>query len=244
MKRPPTLVLLAMLLGIFFPAGASAQDDYSLFRERAGNASLLYRGHKAFEYVLLYNGTYYWSSPVFQPGEAVYNDKLYSGISLNIDAARQDLVLRMGDGGTLKVVEREHVRECTFGGRRYLNLQYLYGDEAPSGYWEVLYDGRAKIVRRVLKRLEQDLDGSKRALTHFEGDYRYDVYQTFTYSEDFCYVKENGQIVPVSRRRDILRQIDKPLRRDVRRHLRHQENTNLLSFDRYCTEVVKYLESR
>lgn len=244
MKKPSTLVLLAVLLGTLFPAKAPAQEDYALFRDRAGNASLLYRGHKAYEYMLLYNGTCYWSSPVFQKGEVVYNGKTYKGISLNIDAARQDLIVRMGDGGTSKVIEREHVRECAFGGKRYLNMQILYGDAAPSGYWEVLYDGRAKIVRRVTKKLEQDIDGSKRNLTHFEGDYRYDVYQTFTYAEAFCYVTEEGQIFPVSRRRDVLRLIDKPLRRDVRRHMRHQEALGLLPFDRYCTEVVKYLESR
>lgn len=241
-KKRRMIVLLAALLGM--GGIAAAQDDYDLFRERAGNASLLYRGHKAYEYVLLYNGTYYWYGPVFLPGEVVYNGKRYQDILLNIDAARQDLIVRVGNGGMSKVVEREHVQECVFGGRHFLNLQSLYGDAAPSGYWEVLYDGRSKIIRRVVKTLEQDLDGSKRSQTHYEGDYRYDVYQTFTYSETYCYVSEDGQIVPVSRRRDMLRLVDKSQRRDVRRHIRRKESSGILTFDLYCTEVMKYLESR
>ena len=244
MKRPHALLLLAVLLGILFPAQAAAQDDYSLFSERAGNASLLYRGNKAFQYILRFNGTYYWHTPVFIPGDVVYNGKRYSDILLNIDASRQDLVLRLADGVSAKVLERDHVRECTFGGRHFLNLQNLYGEAAPSGYWEVLYDGRSKIVRRVVKTLENDMEGNKRGQTHFEGEYRPHVFQTFTYSETYCYVSEDGKVIPLKRRRDLLRLIDKTQRREVRRHIRSLETTGMLPFDTYCVEGIKYLETR
>ena len=236
----PALVLLAL----WSPARVAAQDDYDLFRESAGSASLLYRGHKAYEYNLLFNGTFYWSGPVFTMGEVVYNGKAYRGILLNIDAARQDLIAKVGGGISSKVLDREFVRECSFNGARYLNLQYLYGDKAPLGYWKVLYDGRAKVLQCVTKHLEQDLDGRKRSETNFEGDYRSDVYQTFVYSAAYCYLSDDGQIIPVKRRRDVLRLFDKPTRRDIRRHIRHQEGSGMLPFERYFTEVVKYVESR
>lgn len=244
MKRTPTLLLLAVLLGSLFPARAAAQDDYTLFHERAGNASLLYRGHKAYQYVLRFNGTNYWSTPVFMPGEVVYNGKFYRDVLLNIDASRQDLVLRLNDGVSAKVLERDQVRECAFGGRHFLNLQVLYGEASPSGYWEVLYDGRSKIVRRVVKTLENDLEGNKRSQTHFDGEYRPHVFQTFTYSESYCYVSEDGGIIPVSRRRDLLKRIDRTQRREVRRHIRSLETSGMLPFDTFCVETVKYLESK
>ena len=244
MKRPPTLLLLAVLLGCLFPAQSAAQDDYSLFHEKAGSASLLYRGHKAFVYVLRFNGTHYWSTPVFQQGEVVYNGKRYSDVLLNLDASRQDLVLRLDDGVSAKVLDRDCVRECSFGGQHFLNLQNLYGESAPSGYWEVLYDGRSKIVRRVVKTLENDMEGNKRAQTHFEGEYRPNVFQTFTYSESYCYVSEDGRVVPMKRRRDLLKQIDKAQRREVRRHIRSLETAGMLPFGTYCVEGIKYLESR
>lgn len=236
----PALVLLA--LGI--PGRMAAQDDYDLFRDRAGSASLLYRGHKAYEYNLLYNGTFYWSSPVFRPGEVVYNGKLYRDILLNLDASRQDLIAKVGSGVSSKVLDREYVRECSFNGRRYLNLQYKYGESAPLGYWEVLYDGRAKVLRRVTKQLEQDLDGRKRSETNFDGNYRTDVYQTFVYSATYCYLSDDGRIIPVKRRGDVLRLFEKPVRREIRRHIRHQEGSGMLPFDRFFTEVVQFVESR
>lgn len=237
---------LAFVMAALLFAGlprAVAQDDYALFSDRAGSASLLYRGHKAYEYALLYNGTYYLSSPEYLPGSVVYNGKFYRDILLNIDAARQDLIVRVG-GVSYKLIAREYVQECAFGGRQFLNLQYLYGETAPSGYWEVLYSGRAKVLRRVTKRLEQDIDGRKRDETRYDGPFRMDIYQAFVYSADYCYISEDGEIVPVKRRSDILNLFDKPRRRDVRRHIRQQEGGSRLPFDRYCVEVLNYVESR
>lgn len=235
--------MLAVLLLTGIPS-ASAQDDYALFSDRAETASLLYRGHKAYEYALLYNGTYYWYGPEYQTGTVVYNGKSYRDVLLNIDAARQDLIVRVGSGISYKLLEREYVRECSFSGRQFLNLQYLYGEQAPSGYWEIIYAGRAKVLRRVTKHLEQDLDGRKRDETRYDGPFRRDIYQAFVYSADYCYIPEDGGIVPVKRRSDVFKLIDKTLRRDVRRHIRQQETGTRLPFDRFCVEVFNYVESR
>lgn len=243
-KKAITLLLALAYLALPGAGIAVAQDDYTLFRQGAGEASLLFRGHKSFDYNLLYNGTPYWNSPLFLPGTVIYNGKFYDGIDLNIDAVRQELIVRIGIGVSNKVLGGEFVQEFTIMGRRFLNLRYIYGDAAPAGYWEVLYDGRNKIVRRVTKTLEQDVDGSKRDETHFDGTYRYDVYQTFIYSENYCYLTEDGGIIPVRRRKDVLRLFDKSQRRDIRRHIRQLESTDMLSFDRYFVEVARYIESR
>ena len=138
----------------------------------------------SYEYALLYNGTYYWQTPVFSPGEVYYNGNLYRDVPLNIDAARQELLLRNPAGLSVKILEPQFVSECSFGGNRYLNLQYLYGPSAPGGYWQDLYDqGRGKLLLQVRKTLEQDLDGRKRDQTHYDGVFRRNVYQVFTYSQ-------------------------------------------------------------
>ena len=238
---------LAFVMAALLFAGlprAVAQDDYALFSDRAGSASLLYRGHKAYEYALLYNGTYYLSSPEYLPGSVVYNGKFYRDILLNIDAARQDLIVRIGKGVSNKVLEREFVQECTIGGRRFLHLQYIYGETAPFGFWEVVYDGKTKVLRRVIKRLEQDVDGSKRDETHYEGVYRDNLYQTFIYTATYCYLQEDGTILPVRRRRDVFRLVDKSHRRELRRYIHEQESNGQLPFDRFCAEAARYMESR
>jgi len=243
MKKQFIRVLLAAVLALSVAGTAAAQDDFALFRDGAGEASLLYRGHKSFDHNMLFNGTNFWTSPVYKPGTVIFNGKHYRDIELNIDAARQDLIVRIGNGVSNKVLEREFVQECTIG-HRFLNLQYLYGDSAPSGYWEVIYDGRNKVLCRVTKRLEQDVDGSKRDETHYEGIYRDNLYQTFTYTANYCFLQEDGRIIPVRRRKDVLQLVDKSQRREVRREIRRHEGSGLLPLDRYCTMVAQYLESR
>lgn len=243
MNRLLSFVLAACALMWWAPP-SSAQSDYALFSGKARNASLLYRGHRAFEYNIAYNGTYWWSGPEFMPGSVIFNSKPYDGVWLNIDAARQELVVRTGYGVSLKVLEKPLVRECTFGGRRFLNLQYIYGPGAPSGWWEVLYEGRCMILQRVNKSLEQDLEASKREQTRYDGLFRNNVYQAFIWSADYCHVSPDGTISMVRRRRDLLKLFDKPVRREIRSHFRVFDESGSLPLDRYCVEAARFIETR
>lgn len=237
------LLFLLFLLPTLPPA--LAQDDYEIFRDNAAGSSLLYRGHQAYEYALLYNGTYYWNSPIFSPGEVVYNGNLYRDVPLNIDAVRQDLLIRNKVGLSEKILEPQFVAECTFGGNRYLNLQHFYGPDAPEGYWQVLYDkGRGKLLMQVRKTLEQDVECRKREQTHYDGVFRQNVYQVFTYKAEYRYLTETGDFVRIRRRNDLLRQFDAATRHDIRRHLRNLDNASYMPLERFCTEALKYVESR
>lgn len=241
-RRLTFLLMLPLLAGI---APAAAQDDYALFRNQAKGASLLYRGHQAYEYALVYNGTYYWTSPEFRTGEVRYNGNTYRNVPLNIDAARQDLLVRTPDGVSEKVLESQFVEDCTFGGSHYQNLRVLYGADAPEGYWQVLYDkGRARLFCQVRKNLEQDVENRKSAMTHYEGVFRPNVYQVFTYEASYLYVTEEGRFVRIRRRKDLLRELDPSLRREIRRHVRHLDDSSYMPLDRFCTEALKYVESR
>lgn len=241
--RRTTFLLALPFLAVFSPA--FAQDDYDLFRNQAKGASLLYRGHQAYEYALVYNGTYYWTSPEYLPGEVLYNGNTYREVLLNIDAARQDLLVRTPDGISEKVLESRFVEACSFGGRRYENLRSLYGAAAPEGYWQVVYDqGRGRLLCQVRKILEQDVENSKSALTHYEGVFRPNIYQLFTYNASYLFVTEDGVFIRIRRRSDLLRQFDRPMRREIRRRVRHVDEASYLSLERFCVEALKYVESR
>lgn len=242
MKRFVALISAILALGTLLPGQAWAQDDYAIFSAEAGKASLLYRGHKAFEYNLIYNGTYYWYGPVFLPGSLIYGEKEYRDIALNIDASRQELIVRIPEGLSDKALSREFVRECTIGLNRFLNLQYTMGEAAPAGFWEVRYNGPHMVLRRVTKTLEEDMDGRKRDEMAYNGEYRLDAYRTFTFKADYCFLFPDGTLVPVKRRSDVLKLVDKSKRSEVRRAIRKQEYDGMLPFERYCIEVAEYLD--
>lgn len=245
MRRRRLAFLLAWFLLTATGLPALAQDDYDLFRENADGASLLYRGRQAYEHAVLYNGTYYWSSPIFARGDVVYNGNVYRDVPLNIDAARQELLIRNPVGLSEKILESQFVSECTFGGDRYLNLQYQYGPSAPAGYWQDLYDqGRGRLLLQVRKTLEQDIEGRKREQTRYDGVFRSNVYQVFTYNAEYVYMSEAGDFVRIRRRSDLMRQFDPSVRKEIRRHLRNLDNASYMPLERFCTEALKFVESR
>ena len=133
------------------------------------------------------------------------------------------------------------VTDFPMNGHRFLNLRNLYGETAPSGYWEVLYDGRAKVLKQVVRILMQDLEGNLRSAMGYDGEYRAGVYNVFVYEEKFCYMAEDGTLTPIRRRSQLMR-FYKDHKREINRHMSHLETSGMLPLDRYCVEVIKYAE--
>lgn len=233
----PALLALALLMSV----PALAQDDEALYMQQAGGSALLYRGHVAQTYSMAFNGTWFWSGPAFEQGDVYYNGTLYRGVTLNVDASRQELLVKMASGGTDKVLERDYVSWFTMGRRSFQNLQATYGDEAPSGYWEVIYDGRARIVRQVVRTLRRDNGELRPEIGYDDSTYRPEVRQTFTRSISYIYITEDGQIVPVRRRSQVM-QFYKDKKRVINRHIGNLERSGKLDFETFCTEAVKYAE--
>lgn len=239
-KIYPVLAALALLAGI----PLFAQDDAARYLEEAGGAALLYRGHKAFAYPMAFNGTYFWDGPTYKEGTVVYNNTRYEGLSLNVDAARQDLLVKTPSGNAEKVLSREYVERFQMGWRPFLNLRNCYGPDAPDGYWEVIYDGRAKVVKQVVRLLQQDLNGNLRGeMGYDDPNYRNNVYNIFTYQARFCYIAEDGTITPIRRRSQLLN-FYKDRKREINRHISSLESSGSIDFEHFCKAVVQYAETR
>ena len=235
-------LVAAAILG--FLAAASAQDDYAVYIQESGGLSLLYRGRQAFMYDIVFNGTYWWSTPEFRPGAVQYNGKSYRNVPLNIDAVRQELVIQAPAGVNGKVLDISYVDSCRIGSEKYINLQALLGPDAPGGYWQVLYDGQAKFLKQVTKKLESDLDGSRRALigTDFS-EYKDKVSTVFIYKAAYACLTEDGQFVPVRRKQQIAN-LYKSRKREGRHYMNRLQANGTFNLETYGKELLKYLETK
>ena len=249
MRDPFKYIAFCCLVSLFLPASllpARAQgNDVSFFQEEAGSASVLFRGHQAHGYHIRYNGTYWWFSPDFLTGDVSYNGKLYRQLPLNIAAARQELVVKSDATPLGKVLAREFVTAFTLDGRRFLNLGQMVGPQDPGGYWEILYDGRTKFLRRISKKLLHDYNGSKRQMVA-EGDpYDPNIHETFVRDIAYGCLTEDGQFVPIRSKQQLLK-LYAPLRREIRRHVAAVEgryNTSM-NLEDYGIAVLTFVESR
>ena len=145
------LLLAAAFVGL--ATAATAQDPESAY---AG----IYRGKLPSVYPYRFNGTYFWFDKTFRSGDVMYNGRLYRDVSLNVDAFENELQVRPVDGVSAMVVFRDQVAWFTMGNTLFVNLRYLGWKEVPEGYYEVVRDGAAPLLRRVEKTLRFDSNGS------------------------------------------------------------------------------------
>ena len=107
----------------------------------------------------------------------------------------------------------------------------------------MLYDGKAKILKQVVRTLMQDLEGHMRSEMGYDGEYKNGVFNIFVYSAKYCYLGEDGTITPI-RRRSQLMHFYKDRKREINRYISKQEASGMIPLEDYCVKVVKYAESR
>jgi len=239
--------ILFLLLCLLSPGCVlwAQSPDEAFFRQEAAEASILYRGHQAYAYNIHYNGSPWWSGASYGTGDVRYNGKMYHGLALNVDAARQELLVRQAAGQGGKVLSRAFVEWFSLDGRRFVNLQALSGPQAPAGYWEVLFDGKTRFLRQVSKTLHKDFNGEKRQMIGEGEPYDLRIHDTFVRDVRYCLLTEAGQVVPV-RSKSQIRNLFPEQRKDIRRHVAALENrfNRSMSLEEYGMEVLKYVEAR
>ena len=239
--------ILFLLLCLLSPGCVlwAQSPDEAFFRQEAAEASILYRGHQAYAYNIHYNGSPWWSGASYGTGDVRYNGKMYHGLALNVDAARQELLVRQAAGQGGKVLSRAFVEWFSLDGRRFVNLQALSGPQAPAGYWEVLFDGKTRFLRQVSKTLHKDFNGEKRQMIGEGEPYDLRIHDTFVRDVRYCLFTEAGQVVPV-RSKSQIRNLFPEQRKDIRRHVAALENrfNRSMSLEEYGMEVLKYVEAR
>lgn len=241
--RLKILLLFLLVPGCGLLRAQSA--DEAFFRQEAAGSSILYRGHQAYAYNIHYNGTYWWSESEFKTGDVWYNGKLYRNLSLNVDAARQELLVRNAVGQDGKVLSREFVDWFSLDGRRFVNLASRFGQDAPSGYWEVLSDGKTKFLRRVTKTLLKDYNGEKRQMIGPGEPYDSRIHETFVRDVAYCVITEAGELIPV-RSKSQIRNLFPAQRKEIRRHIVALEErfNRSMGLEEYGVEVLKYVEAQ
>ena len=188
------LILIALsLLSLAGTAAAQSEDPEGLY---AG----IFRGKLPGIYPYKYNGTYYWDRREFQPGDVMYNGRLYKNVYLNVDAYQGELEVRPLENTSAMVVFRNQVAWFTMGPKTFVNLRYLGYADAPEGFYEVLRDGEIPLLLRVDKQIR--FDGNNGGLNMIGGDnenYNSQIHNFFYRSETF-YALEKGQLRKISKR--------------------------------------------
>lgn len=232
---------LLLILMLFVPLVAQAQDDYGLYMKEAGEASLLWRGRIDAGYDFLYNGTPYWESPDFRSGVIRYNGRDYAGVNINIDAYANQVLVRPQSRHQAMLLNRDEVEYLLIGEHKFIYPRRTYGQAVPEGFCEVLFDGRAKLLMQVAKTLREDSEGRRRSEAGYDGQYHYGIANIFIREVRYYYVSASGEVKQLRRRGDILK-FYKDRRKDIRRHVSALETGRYFNLGQYALCVLQYVE--
>ena len=185
---------------------AIAQDypEYDRFAEEAGEMSMLYRGKQGMSYSFPYNGTYFWYGRDFQRGDVFYNGKLYRDAFVNINAHLQELLVKQDEDYLPVLVDTGHVEWFTMGNRRFVTRDGTGQLSLPDGFYEVLFDGRSKLYKRVDKILRKDSNNRNGAgIGYDDPNYNDKVPDYFANRVSYYFIKD-GIIHSVKKLRAVI----------------------------------------
>ena len=218
---------------------ASAQNtdtypEYRQFRETAGRRSAVFRGKEATRYQFRYNGNYYWDSPVFETGDIYFEGRFYPGISINVDAVRQEVLVKDGDDIVPIALSPHDVDSFSMGERKFICVD--------GAIREVLHEGpRAAFYRNVKKTLStspENVNGDD--IGYSDPDYKYEVITYFAYAQTLFLVKDGSGPVVIRTRAALKRQL-RDRRKDIKALLAANPGLLDLSLAEYCSQILEGL---
>lgn len=188
MKRLLFHFTVLLLLFSLFPANGQGYVEQKSFMTDSRENSVLFRGRQATYYNILHKGTYYWYSPEFQQGSVILDGRRYDDVLVNIDAYKQQALVRSASNRNAIMLRRDHVDAVIMLGNVFVNLRKK-GYDLPEGFYEMLYDGEFAIYGRVDKLYSsKQSSGDRVATDQFDDDLTY-------------YIESDGRIRKISKLR-------------------------------------------
>ena len=148
------------------PARAQATDTAAAvvaasrtYAAALGTEQMLYDGPEYTDYTTPgTRGHQFWEQPQAQTGSVAYRGGIFSGVPLNYDLLRDELLLFYPSLTATIVLPAAHVAGFTLGRRRFVRLvgDTLAGN-LPTGYYELLADGPVRLLARHRKQIHQTI---------------------------------------------------------------------------------------
>jgi len=198
MKRPS---LIAAVLSFFlmfagmdataggFSGNALEEQDDTL-RTSLEGMSAIYRAKLAKQYPMRYNGTPYWDTCGFKKGTVIFNGRLYEDMLVNLDAAQGEVSVKFSDQLAAVSPDRSQVPFFTRDGQAFINLRYLGVSGSKEGFYQILYDGKAAVLKRIDKVFASSPGDHYNMIGYKDPHYKPGVINYFDYSQSYWYLSD------------------------------------------------------
>lgn len=186
------IAIISLCLCLSESAFAQEDTDYGVYMQTTKKNAVLFRGKRAFNYNLRYNGHCFWNTKEYLPGSVKYNSKLYEDVYLNFDASRGEVLVKSPELLSGIVLVDEFVDYFVIGDSRFERPQASFKKSSPEGFYEVLFDdGTTTIYKKVIKTFTSNTNyNNGAAIGYDDPDYDSSLIYFFQYTAKYYSAKD------------------------------------------------------
>ncbi len=135
-------------------------NQVTLYTDFIHGQSRLYNGSEYRDYLSQDEEHPYFGVDDWAYGDIIYDDELYKNVPLFYDLSRDKVISEhLLNGAKLELVS-EKIRRFSINGHTFTRRQKGGNGLAEDGFYDLLYDGRSKVIVRREKRLQQKVESN------------------------------------------------------------------------------------
>jgi hypothetical protein len=163
----------------------------NLYNHSSGDQSELFNGILYPGYPFLFkSGSPFFDSSRSDTGTVLYAGILFSQLPLIYENLK-DLVI-INDNGYFIQLNNKKLTEFTFAGHHFIHLaeNNKAGKNAITGFYEILYDGNIKVLKKTRKQIEDDLSSDN-------------IVEKFITQSDYYFIQTESNFYEIKSKKDI-----------------------------------------
>jgi hypothetical protein len=193
----------------------------------------LYNGKEYIDYSRPFeDGQPYFLTSDWNIGTVNYSGNNYSDVSIKYDLVSDDVII-LGSNKIFKIrLQKENVAHFSVGGHSFINLTHdsLGTTNMPEGYYDVLADGKIRLLARRTKLIQSMV---KQAI------------EMRVFSKDFFYIKKNNSYFPIRTKKAFLEQFSDK-RKEVQQYIKQNKlrfrkdaETTMIKVTQYYNQITR-----
>ncbi|HTJ12091.1 MAG TPA: hypothetical protein VL547_08700 [Dinghuibacter sp.] len=204
-------------------AGAISQFHKILSPENG-----LYNGSEYVDYAAsLKNGHPYFGSAQPFPGRVTYDGMTYDNLTLWYDVVRDGLVTVPPNMGFKMVLNSPRVKSFYLDGRKFIRLVRDSTHDIRTGFYEVLYEGRVRLLRRTSKNIQESVTTT--GVEHY------------IYADSSYHLEKGGHYYSINKKKSVLEALSDK-RKEVQAYIRRNKLSLKRGKDESLTQIITYYD--
>lgn len=183
-----------IFLAASFSAGAQLADSSDIaygqavlfYHQSLSPETNLYNGNEYVEYAYsIQEGTPFFDPVPFANGSVIYYQTRYENVSIAYDIVKSEVVIYDAAHLYKLVLHKNGVSSFSTSGCRFVHLtkDSAGAKDMNAGYYEVLYDGKTKVLKRQTRSVQESLAGNGLSKKFIVGSSDYFIWKDSTYHE-------------------------------------------------------------